>query len=270
MIGPRDPPLENMKWIPGGEFLTGSDKAYPEEAPAHRVRVDGFWMDRFTVTNRDFEQFVAATGYVTLAEKPADPGHYPGALPGMLVPSSTVFKKPTGPVDMRNHYNWWAYVRGASWRHPRGPASTIRKLADHPVVHVVYEDVLAYAGWAGKDCRPKPNGSSPRAAGWTAPNSSGATNCCRAAATWPTPGKASSRSATIATTGTSGRPRSVPFQQTAMGFETWLATSGSGPPTGTRSAASPIAPAAPLSARAAASVRRAMIRPRRTSGFRAR
>ena len=141
----------DMVWIEGGEFLMGSDRFYPEEAPAHRVKVSGFHMDRFTVTNRDFERFVAATGHVTLAERPADPADYPGARPEMLAPSSTMFKKPAHRVDIGNHYNWWTYVKGADWRHPRGPASTIRKIMDHPVVHVAYEDAQAYAHWAGKD-----------------------------------------------------------------------------------------------------------------------
>jgi formylglycine-generating enzyme required for sulfatase activity len=145
------PPGPEMRWIPGGSFLMGSDSHYAEEKPAHRARVDGFWMDRFTVTNRDFARFVDATGYVTLAEKPADAASYPGALPGMLAPSSTMFRKPAGPVDMRDHYNWWTYVRGADWRHPRGPASSIKKLMDHPVVHVAFEDAQAYAVWAGKE-----------------------------------------------------------------------------------------------------------------------
>lgn len=144
-------PFDNMVWIPGGEFRMGSDNHYPEEAPAHRVRVNGFWMDKFTVTNRDFARFVEATGYVTLAERPANPEDYPGALPEMLAPSSTMFKKPSCPVDMSNHFNWWVYVRGANWRSPRGPASTIKKLGDHPVVHVAYEDVEAYCLWAGKE-----------------------------------------------------------------------------------------------------------------------
>jgi formylglycine-generating enzyme required for sulfatase activity len=143
-------PRDNMVWIPGGEFLMGSDNHYPEEAPAHRVRVDGFWLDRYPVTNRDFARFVDATGYLTLAERPANPEDYPGALPEMLAPSSTMFKKPSSPVDMGNHLNWWVYVRGANWRNPRGPASTITKLAEHPVVHVAYEDVDAYCRWIGK------------------------------------------------------------------------------------------------------------------------
>lgn len=143
------PSGRDMVWIPGGTFLMGSDHHYPEEAPAHRVKVDGFWIDRFAATNRDFEKFVDDTGYVTLAEKPANPDDYPGALPEMLAPSSMIFRKPAGPVDMRNPYNWWTYVPGATWRHPRGPASSIAKLKDHPVVHLSYQDVEAYAQWAG-------------------------------------------------------------------------------------------------------------------------
>lgn len=145
------PPFEGMVWIPGGTFLMGSDEHYPEEAPAHRVKVSGFWMDCHTVTNREFERFVAETGYVTLAERPADPADYPGAIPELLVPSSSMFKKPAQKVDMRNSYNWWVYVSGANWRHPRGPASSIKKLGDHPVVHVAFEDAEAYAKWAGKE-----------------------------------------------------------------------------------------------------------------------
>lgn len=141
----------DMVWIPGGEFLMGSDRHYPEEAPAHRVRVDGFWMDGCTVTNRDFARFVDATGYVTLAERPADPSAYPGALPELLVPSSIVFRQPRHFVDVRNHYNWWVYVPGADWRHPLGAESGIDDLPDHPVVHMAFEDVEAYARWVGKE-----------------------------------------------------------------------------------------------------------------------
>lgn len=145
------PPFENMVWIPGGEFLMGSDKHYPEEAPAHRVRVDGFWMDRFTVTNEAFKRFVTATGYVTLAEKPARAEDYPGAIPELLAPSSAMFRKADKPIDLSNHYNWWTYVRGADWRHPQGPESTIDGLMNHPVVHLAFGDVEAYALWSGKE-----------------------------------------------------------------------------------------------------------------------
>ncbi|HEY0502171.1 MAG TPA: formylglycine-generating enzyme family protein [Lysobacter sp.] len=142
---------DNMVHVPGGAFTMGSDHHYPEERPAHKVRVDEFWIDRHAVTNREFARFVGATGHVTLAERPADPADYPGADPAMLAPASVVFVQPPGRVDLRNHYNWWQYVAGADWRHPRGPASGIEGLDDHPVVHVAFEDALAYAQWAGKD-----------------------------------------------------------------------------------------------------------------------
>jgi len=140
-----------MVRIPGGTFLMGSDKHYPEEAPAHKVSVRPFWMDPHTVTNRDYQGFVEATGYVTLAERPAKAEDYPGAKPEMLVPSSVMFKKADGPVDLRNHYNWWTYVAGADWRHPRGPESSLEGLERHPVTHVAFEDAEAYARWAGKE-----------------------------------------------------------------------------------------------------------------------
>lgn len=145
------PALDDMVRIEGGSFVMGSDHHYPEERPAHKVAVDGFWIDRHAVTNREFARFVEATGHVTLAERPADPADYPGADPAMLAPASVVFVSPPGRVDLRNHYNWWQYVPGADWRHPRGRDSSLEGLDDHPVVHVAYEDALAYAQWAGKD-----------------------------------------------------------------------------------------------------------------------
>ncbi|HTO64738.1 MAG TPA: formylglycine-generating enzyme family protein [Bradyrhizobium sp.] len=137
-------------WIPGGTFVMGSDRHYPEEAPTHRVTVDGFWMDAHTVTNADYAAFVAATGYVTVAERPLDPRDYPDAVPELLKPGALVFRKASGPVDKRDLKNWWRYVPGADWRHPLGPGSGIENLENHPVVHVAYEDAEAYAAWAGK------------------------------------------------------------------------------------------------------------------------
>ncbi|MGI9402128.1 MAG: formylglycine-generating enzyme family protein [Rhizobiaceae bacterium] len=145
------PPHENMVWIPGGEFLMGSDDHYTEEAPTHKVRVNGFWMDRTTVTNREFGQFISETGYVTLAERAVDPADYPGADPELLAPSSVVFSKPSHPVSHQNHFEWGRYVKGANWRHPQGPESSLDGIEDHPVVHVAWEDVEAYAKWAGKE-----------------------------------------------------------------------------------------------------------------------
>jgi len=140
-----------MVWIPAGVFEMGSDKHYPEEAPVHRVGVGGFWIDRTPVTNRQFKKFVQATGYVTSAEVAPDPKHYPGALPHMLYAGSLVFIPPTHPVPLSDWGQWWSYVKGANWRHPYGPQSTINGLFDHPVVHVTHADASAYAAWAGKE-----------------------------------------------------------------------------------------------------------------------
>lgn len=138
-------------WVPGGTFRMGSDSHYPEEAPAHFVKVDGFWIDRKPVTNREFRQFVEETGYVTFAEIAPDPKNYPGALPEMLHPASLVFTPPGRPVDLRNFHNWWVFKRDAQWRRPEGPDSSIEGKDDHPVVHLAYQDVEAYAAWAGKE-----------------------------------------------------------------------------------------------------------------------
>jgi formylglycine-generating enzyme len=140
-----------MLFIPGGTFRMGSDRHYPEEAPAHRVTVDGFWIDRTPVTNRQFKEFVKATGHVTFAEIRPDPKDYPGALPHMLYAGSLVFSPPARPVDLRNWGEWWTFLKGADWRHPYGPKSNIHGLDNHPVVHVTFADALAYARWAGKD-----------------------------------------------------------------------------------------------------------------------
>ncbi|MGW6130638.1 formylglycine-generating enzyme family protein [Cellulomonas sp. NPDC055163] len=139
-----------MVEIPAGTFTMGSDDHYPEEAPAHRVAVHGFWMDRHAVTNAEFARFVARTGYVTSAERAPDPADYPGAAPELLVAASVVFRQPAHRVSLDDPLNWWAYVPGASWRRPQGPGSTAKRMPDHPVVHVAWEDVAAYAEWAGK------------------------------------------------------------------------------------------------------------------------
>ena len=139
-----------MVWIAGGCFTMGSDKHYPEEAPAHEASVGGFWIDSTTVTNEQFACFVAETGYVTSAERAVDPALFPGADPALLVPSSVVFRKPEGRVDLSNFLNWWTYVPGADWRHPEGPHSGISERMNHPVVQLAFADVEAYARWSGK------------------------------------------------------------------------------------------------------------------------
>jgi formylglycine-generating enzyme len=147
---PGSAPDLDMVWIPGGAFMMGSNDHYPEEAPVHPVTVDGFWIDKFQVTNAKFRKFVKETGYVTVAERVPDPALYPGAKPEMLVPGSVVFRQPRNRVDLRNHYNWWDWMAGANWRHPEGPESSLQARDRHPVLHVAWEDIEAYAAWAGK------------------------------------------------------------------------------------------------------------------------
>jgi formylglycine-generating enzyme required for sulfatase activity len=142
---------DGMIWIPGGTFRMGSDDHYPEEAPAHRVTVDGFWVDRAPVTNREFRKFVNATGYITIAEKKPDAKDYPGALPQMLRAGSLVFSPPPAMVPLHDWSQWWNFKFGANWARPYGRKSSTAGLDDHPVVHVAYQDAFAYAAWAGKE-----------------------------------------------------------------------------------------------------------------------
>jgi sulfatase modifying factor 1 len=139
--------MDAMVWIPGATFLMGSDRHYPEEAPARKATVNGFWIDACPVTNREFGTFVRKTGYVTVAERASDPADYPD----LLAPFSSVFVAPDYHlVSLADPYTCWRLVRGADWRHPLGPGSSIRHMPDHPVVHVAWDDALAYAFWAGK------------------------------------------------------------------------------------------------------------------------
>ena len=154
-----------MAWVPGGEFSMGcadprgvpfgGGDAMADARPVHRVRVKGFWMDIHEVTNESFGKFIAATGYVTVAERKPRAEDFPGAPPENLVPGSIVFTPPNEPVPLRDqtgaaHLRWWAYVPGASWKHPLGPGSDISDRPQEPVVHVAFEDAVAYARWAGK------------------------------------------------------------------------------------------------------------------------
>ena len=142
---------EQMVRIPGGSFRMGSEDFYPEERPLREVQVSALWVDAHPVTNADFRRFVQATGHVTVAEHRPDPADFPGADPAQLVPGSLVFSGTAGPVPLDDWTAWWRWVPGADWRHPEGPSSTLHGRDLHPVVHVGYEDALAYARWAGKD-----------------------------------------------------------------------------------------------------------------------
>jgi len=137
--------------IPGGTFQMGSEDFYPEERPLRQVTVKRFWMDERAVTAAEFRRFVRETGYVTVAERPLEPDHYPDADPALLVPGSLVFRKTEGPVSLDDVRSWWEYVPGASWKRPAGPGSSVNGRDRHPVVQVAYEDAEAYAAWAGKE-----------------------------------------------------------------------------------------------------------------------
>lgn len=149
-----------MVWIPGGEFRMGSNDAMAREneKPAHRVKVDGFWMDKTPVTNAEFQKFVDATGYVTVAErkpvweelkKQLPPGT-PKPDDSLLVAGSMVFTPSRGPVDLRNMANFWRWVPDTDWKHPEGPGSNLKGRENHPVVQVCWDDAVAYAKWTGK------------------------------------------------------------------------------------------------------------------------
>ncbi len=149
-----------MVWIPGGEFSMGSEdprgkkhgghNPMNDTRPIHRVYVDGFWMDKTEVTNEHFEKFAKATGYITVAEKTPLAEDFPGAPPENLVAGSVVFSPPDHTVPLNNHYQWWSYVKGANWRRPFGPGSDLKGREKYPVVHIAYEDAMAYCKWVGK------------------------------------------------------------------------------------------------------------------------
>jgi sulfatase modifying factor 1 len=149
-VSPDAAPAPDMVWIPGGTFYMGSGSHYPEERPIHRVTVDAFWMDRAPVTNERFGRFVKETGHVTFAEILPRREDYPGALEEMLYAGSLVFVQPTGPVDRRNIGHWWQYMKGADWRHPQGPDTSLEGREQHPVAHVTFADAEAFARWEGK------------------------------------------------------------------------------------------------------------------------
>lgn len=154
------PAPEGMVWVPGGEFSMGSDESGEslcrqpgvtrDAQPIHRVYVDGFWMDATEVTNAQFEKFVNATGYRTIAEIAPTKEEFPTAPPENLVAGSTVFTPTSGPVKLNDMFQWWRYQHGANWRHPTGPDSDLKGREKYPVVQVGYPDAEAYAKWAGK------------------------------------------------------------------------------------------------------------------------
>jgi formylglycine-generating enzyme len=142
--------LTKLVDVAGGSFRMGSTSFYPEEAPIHTATVAAFAIEQHPVTNAQFAEFVAATGYVTVAEQPLDPALYPGVAAADLVPGGMVFRPSSGPIDLRDWRQWWDWAGGASWRHPFGPDTDVDNKPDHPVVQIAYPDAWAYAEWAGR------------------------------------------------------------------------------------------------------------------------
>ena len=140
----------DMAWIPAGKFTMGANDGQPDERPLHDVKLRGFWMDRYEVTNDQFAKFVEVTGYVTTAEKKPDASQFPGVPEEKLVPGSVVFTPPERVESLNDHMQWWSYLPGANWRHPEGPQSDLKGKGLHPVVHVSWFDAVEYAKWSGK------------------------------------------------------------------------------------------------------------------------
>jgi formylglycine-generating enzyme required for sulfatase activity len=148
---PTEAAPPGMAWVPGGQFWMGTDDpTMPDTRPWHRVYVDGFWMDKALVTNAQFAAFVQSTHYVTLAEIKPRPEDFPTAPKENLVAGSVVFTPPDHEVALNDKFQWWSYIKGASWRHPEGTASEIKDRMKHPVVQIAYDDAVAYCKWSGK------------------------------------------------------------------------------------------------------------------------
>jgi len=192
-----------MVWIPGGEFSMGASTnghgmeempmASNDAGPIHRVRVDGFWIDATPVTNKQFEKFVKATGYVTIAERTPTQEEFPTAPAENLVAGGVVFAPTDHDVPLTDHYQWWSYVKGANWRHPIGPQSDIKGKENNPVLQIAYPDAEAYAKWRANVCRLKPSLNLLRAAGCLEKHTCGAMISAPAASGWPTRGRENSQ-----------------------------------------------------------------------------
>ena len=260
-----------MVWIPAQTFAMGSDRHYREEGPAHRVAVDGFWMEPHQVTNAEFARVRAAHRLRDRGRATAGSGRLPGRSGGEPAARLDGVRPTRGPVDLRHLNLWWSWTPGASWRHPEGPGPRSTDASDHPVVHVAYEDAEAYAAWAGL--------ALPTEAEWEAAARGGLDQAPFAWGDEPEPdgqrlanywhGDFPWRPGSRAT---ARPPRSGPSRPTVRAPTTWPATSGSGPRLVRRAATPtrPTGPAACRATRAAPRSRRATTRSSPSSASRAR
>ena len=233
---------EGMVWIPGGEFSMGAAEqpgmnevgmqATTDSRPFHRVYVDGFWMDATEVTNAQFSKFIEATKYVTVAERTPRAEDFPGAPPENLVAGAVVFSPPNHSVALNDHFQWWSYAKGASWRHPDGPKSSLARRDKYPVVQIAYEDAVASGSGPGSGCPRRRSGSLRHEAGSAERSIPGATSSCRVAARWPISIKAISRIRMRAKTASAALGLLPSLRRTPTASTTWPATCGSGSATG--------------------------------------
>ena len=211
---------DDMIWLPGGAFTMGSNRHYPEEAPAHRVSVDPFWIDRYPVTNRQFREFVGATGYVTFAEIDPDPKDYPGALPHMLQAGSLVFTPPRRTVDLRDWSQWWRFEFGVNWRGRTVKAAPYAALMTTQLSTCHTRMPKPMRSGRARRCPQKPNGNTPHEVVLREPHLHGATSSCRAASRWRRLGMANFLITTQRRMGSSERRLSDHFRRMAMACST--------------------------------------------------
>jgi len=223
------PDPDGMTWIPGGTFRMGSDLAdYPEEGPPCLVTVDGFWTDKTPVTVAAYAAFVADTGYLTVAQRPARSPSVPGLSAEMRVPGSMVFRPADGPVDLTDMLNWWRYVPGADWLIRKAPAARWQAVATTPSCTSAGRTWPRSRRGPGRTCQPRRSGSMPPAAGLRAPGMPGETSWRRTGGSWRTPGSANSPGRTSSRRKSGAPPRWAPFPPTDSACRTSRATCGSG------------------------------------------
>lgn len=219
---------DGMIAIPAGSYQVGSDRFYPEEAPVRQVSIASFEIDQAPVTNAEFLQFVDATGYQTVSERPPDPTLYPDLPPEEQIPESVVFLPPPPTVDRSEPLSWWALIAGADWRHPQGPDTNLDGLMQHPVVHVAFEDALAYADWAGKRLPTADEWEVAARGGLVDQDYAWGAKRRRMVVGWPMSGRARSLGTTKRRMVGSGHHPSVAFLPTATDSLTFAGTSGNG------------------------------------------